>query len=386
MISKLKLKDVGVVSTGNTPSKKVEEYYNSNDINFFTPTDFEEGRINNFKESVNYISNNAKEKARILPEGSVLVTCIGIIGKVGIVEKESAFNQQINAIIPNSEIIDNRFLAYSLISKAEYLRKKANAPVVPIINKTDFQELEIAVPKIEIQIEIVNKLDKIQKLIDICNTQIELFDKLIQAYFIKLFGNPFNKNTEDYILLEDLIINANNGMARRGNDEDGNIVLRLVELQRNFIDYTKVNRIILTDNEKKRYLLNNEDVLFARVNGNPENVGRCACFETINEEVFFNDHIIRVKVDVNKVNPIYLSTLLNSEYGKMEFKDKIKTSAGQYTISQDGIGKVKITLSSIELQNKFALVVKRINERKLKYEEKIKELNQVKECLFNKYF
>lgn len=160
MISKMKLKDVGIIVTGNTPSKKNKDYYDSNDINFFTPTDFEDGRINDFEESVNYISNNAKEKARILPKGSVLVTCIGIIGKVGIVEKESAFNQQINAIIPNKDIIDNRYLAYWLISKADYLRKKANAPVVPIINKTDFQELEIVVPDMETQKEIVNKLNK----------------------------------------------------------------------------------------------------------------------------------------------------------------------------------------------------------------------------------
>ena len=55
MIKKMKLKDVGIVITGNTPSKKNKGYYNSNDINFFTPTDFEDGRINDFKESLNYI-------------------------------------------------------------------------------------------------------------------------------------------------------------------------------------------------------------------------------------------------------------------------------------------------------------------------------------------
>ena len=160
------------------------------------------------------------------------------------------------------------------------------------------------------------------------------------------------------------MINANNGMSRRGNDSGGNIVLRLVELQRNYIDYSNVNKITLKENEKKKYLLSEGDILFARVNGNPDNVGRCAYFKSIGEDVYHNDHIIRVKFDLKKVNPIYLCVLLNDEYGKGGFKNKIKTSAGQYTISQDGIEKVKIFLPPIELQNKFAEFVKQIDKQK----------------------
>ena len=47
-------------------------------------------------------------------------------------------------------------------------------------------------------------------------------------------------------------------------DEDGNIVLRLVELQNGFIDYSAPNRICLNETEKKRYELVDNDFLFAR--------------------------------------------------------------------------------------------------------------------------
>ena len=381
MISKMKLKDVGIIVTGNTPSKKNEEYYNSNDINFFTPTDFEDSKINDFSESINYISNKAKGKARILPEGSVLVTCIGIIGKVGIIKKESAFNQQINAVIPN-----NRYLAYLLMSKADFLRKKANAPVVPIINKTDFQELEIDVPDISKQLTTVKNLDKVQYLIDLNEKQIKLLNELIKSQFVEMFGDPNVVKNNEKIELKSIMINANNGMARRGNDDDGNIVLRLVELQRNYIDYSNVNKINLKDNEKKRYLLSEGDVLFARVNGNPDNVGRCAYYKDIGEDVYHNDHIIRVKFNLQKVNPIYLCVLLNDEYGKGELKNKIKTSAGQYTISQDGIEKIKIFLPPIELQNKFAEFVKQVDKQKFEIQNNLKELELLLENLMNKYF
>src|SRR5699024_1370935 len=119
--------------------------------------------------------------------------------------------------------------------------------------------------------------------------------KIVKSQFVEMFGDPnivkFNEKTE----LKTIMISANNGMARRGNDSDGSIVLRLMELQRNYIDYSNVNKIKLKDNEKKKYLLAEGDILFARVNGNPDNVGRCAYYKDIGEDVYHNDHIIRVK-------------------------------------------------------------------------------------------
>jgi restriction endonuclease S subunit len=90
------------------------------------------------------------------------------------------------------------------------------------------------------------------------------------------------------------------------------------------------------------------------VNGNPENVGRCAVFNDIGETVYHNDHIIRVRFDPSMVSGVYASALLNSSYGKSEMKDKIKTSAGQYTINQIGIGEIRAPLPPLDLQNRFA--------------------------------
>ena len=96
-----------------------------------------------------------------------------------------------------------------------------------------------------------------------------------QSRFIEMFGDPeINTKNWNKISLSDIIQNANNGMARRGSDFDGDIVLRLVELQDGYIDYSSPNRIMLTEAEKRRYLLLDKDFLFARVNGNPEYVGR----------------------------------------------------------------------------------------------------------------
>ncbi|CAB1244806.1 Methylase_S domain-containing protein [Clostridiaceae bacterium BL-3] len=182
-----------------------------------------------------------------------------------------------------------------------------------------------------------------------------------------MFGDPV-KNPKGWKIkqLKEIILLMNNGLARRGNDNNGNIVLRLIELQNGYIDYNSPNRIKLSEDEQKRYLLKDGDFLFARVNGNPNNVGRCAYYKEIGEPVYHNDHIIRVRLDTNIVNNDYVSILLNNSYGKLQMKNKLKTSAGQYTINQTGISEIKITVPPIQLQNQFADFVKQAD--KLKFE------------------
>lgn len=102
----------------------------------------------------------------------------------------------------------------------------------------------------------------------------------------------------------------------------------------------------------------------ARVNGNPENVGRCAVFYDIGEPVFHNDHIIRVHFDDNDLDGPFASALLNSEYGKRQLRNQIKTSAGQYTVSQDGIGAIVAILPPIENQRQFAAFVAQVDKSK----------------------
>lgn len=186
----MKLKDIGTIVTGNTPSKKNNEYYESNDILFVKPSDIEENYITSIEKSEEYISEKAREKARILPEGAVLVTCIGTIGKVGILKQEATCNQQINAIIPNDKVI-SKYLAYLIQSRQKILQLKANAPVVPIINKTDFSEIEINICDIEQQKQIVRQLDLLKSIIDKRKVQIDELQNIVKSQFVE--HNIFNE-------------------------------------------------------------------------------------------------------------------------------------------------------------------------------------------------
>ena len=141
---------IGDVMTGTTPSMKRKEYYDSKDIMFIKPSDISEDHVTTVVSSEAYISENARSVGRIFPEKSVLVTCIGTIGKVGISTKESSCNQQINVIVPSNEV-DYLYLAHALLFMKCHLREAANAPVVPILNKGDFSKILLPIPPMDLQ-------------------------------------------------------------------------------------------------------------------------------------------------------------------------------------------------------------------------------------------
>jgi len=184
-----KLGEIGKVITGSTPSTKDPASYSSNDYCLVKPSDLRQIGITKITDSEFHISTKAFIESRRLPKGSVLTTCIGIIGKVGVLEVDATCNQQINAVIP-SEQISSPFLAYSILSQRKIIEAKANAPVVPIINKSNFSKISIPVPPMAEQEAIVAELDEINEAIAALQQQVADLDTLAQSTFYDMFGDP----------------------------------------------------------------------------------------------------------------------------------------------------------------------------------------------------
>ncbi len=191
---RIKLGEIGKIITGNTPKTSEAENYNSNDICFIKPSDILENDITYIYKSEFYLSEIARNKARVLPKNSLLVTCIGIIGKVAINKVECAFNQQINAIIPNLNKCLPNYLAYTIQYKKDEMQKIANAAVVPILNKTQFSNIEVFIPMIEEQQKIAVVLDKVSELITLRKKQLEKLDELVKSRFVEMFGDPVSNS------------------------------------------------------------------------------------------------------------------------------------------------------------------------------------------------
>lgn len=153
--------DFGIIKTGNTPAKDDKENYGK-EFNWYTTPDFNNGFVNDSKLK---LSLQGYRKSRVANINDILVTCIGELGKIALVEKEGGFNQQINSIKVNEDFY--YYYIYLLLKNHKsYIQSFSKKNVVDMINKTDFSNITLyATPLVAEQISIVNfiKLFEIQK-------------------------------------------------------------------------------------------------------------------------------------------------------------------------------------------------------------------------------
>lgn len=142
---KKSLKLLGKSATGRTPpGEKVGMW--GEGLPFVTPGDLC-GKVDS---SVREVTREGAEYSKICRKGSLLVCCIGTVGKVGIAGRSLAFNQQINAQEWGSEISDiYGFFVFKL--SPGLVSSKAIQTTLPILKKSLFDEIEIPVPPIGLQ-------------------------------------------------------------------------------------------------------------------------------------------------------------------------------------------------------------------------------------------
>jgi type I restriction enzyme S subunit len=143
---------LGDVVTGGTPPAADKSAFDG-DIPFFTPTDLNAGY--GLTQSSRTISEAALGKLRPIPAFSVLVTCIGTVGKTGLTLVSGATNQQINAICTYTpEHADYLFAYFNGPVGQSLVIGNASATTLPIINKGDFSALPVPIPAPEEMLEI----------------------------------------------------------------------------------------------------------------------------------------------------------------------------------------------------------------------------------------
>ena len=165
------LGDFGEVITGKTPSSDSPEDF-GDDMPFVTPGDFAKYQKFAIGAERRLSEIGVKRlKGKVLPKGSVIVTCIGSdMGKVAIASEECITNQQMNSIIVNRrEYSDYLFYVLSFMSK-ELKAMALGSSTMPLLNKSDFERIGVIFPPSDLFV-------KFSQLLDTCNETIILKKK-----------------------------------------------------------------------------------------------------------------------------------------------------------------------------------------------------------------
>ncbi|APC38883.1 restriction endonuclease subunit S [Clostridium estertheticum] len=384
---RVKLSEVGKILTGNTPSTKCIEYYNSNDVMFIKPNDLKENTFNKISYSKAYISLSGAEKVRRVPSGSVLVTCIGIIGKVALVENEACFNQQINAIIPDKCIIDGKFLGYAILRYNYLLKAAANAPLIPIINKSQFSNIEIMIPSVKVQKKIVKILEKAEEALGKRREANRLLDEYLKSVFVGMCSEESN----DIKLVNHVVKSIDAGWSVGGEERaicnDEIAVLKISAVTKGTFDASKYKVISKDVKIKKHLSCKRGDILFSRANTR-ELVGASCIVYKDYDNLILPDKLWRITIDESLMTREFFLYSINTNKVRKEIsKLSTGTSGSMLNISMAKFKNIELNVMSFKKQEIFSeiyLKIQTIKENTMLNEIKLSNLfNSLMKDAFN---
>ena len=265
------------------------------------------------------------------------------------------------------EDINSKYIFYFL--RNNYKKNK----VVKYQNKTTgiinlklqnyLNESCIFLPELKIQNKIVNILDNLENIIEKNQNYLTHLGVLTKSFFTIMFGDikTNDKNWEIKKLGE--VIQTQYGTSKKATSiVTGFPILRMNNITYSGeMDYRDLKYIELSDNEKEKFLLKKGELLFNRTNSK-ELVGKTGLFE-LDTPMAFAGYLIRMNPS-NLIHSKFLLFFMNSEFMKKLLYNKAKNIVGMANINAKELEDFSIILPPIELQNKFAERIEKIEKLK----------------------
>ncbi len=372
-----------VLKTGKTPPSKNEAYFKK-DYNWFTPGDISNTKY--ISSSERHISELALKdrKAFLYPSNSILITCIGNIGRVGISKEECASNQQITAIEPMDEVhVD--YLYYWFIANQKLLQDKSNSAVVPILNNKSLREVAFNYPPLKTQQHIAQILDDAAALRDKTKQLLTEYDLLAQSIFLEMFGDPvINPKRWKASTIEKVCVKIlGGGTPRKNNEEYYNGDIPWVtpkDMKKLYINNSKIKITQKGVSESSVKLIPENSILMVIRSGILKKKLPIAMSTS---EVTINQDMKAFIANGNIVNPKYLMFFFLNAQNYLLAKVRAVTADN---IEFNEIKKMKIPLPELSLQKQFAEKITLIEQQKELAQQELKESEDLFNSLLQKAF
>lgn len=261
--------------------------------------------------------------------------------------KNAAINEHVFLLRTNGKVIP-KFLFYMIFSPygQKQVKKSFHGGTIGGINKDFLKEFMVLYPKnLEIQKQIVSKLDRRMAQIEMMKEEAEKQGDALRSLFLSYISEKFDENfpTEKLDYLADEI---KNGVYKSPSFRGmGHKLVRMYNIENDSIELNdnSLELIELTNDELENYALQKGDVLISRVNS-AELVGKCGVIKDKLVGYAYENMVMRVRVNHLKLIPDYLAYFLISPKGKNEIRSRARHAINQSSINNKDVGNIPVPL------------------------------------------
>lgn len=371
------------IVSGGTPSRSKAEFWNAGTIPWI--------KIGNIRgkyvdEADEYITQAGLESSstKLLSKGTVLYTIFATLGEVGVLSIDACTNQAIAGLtIKDNNKLDTDYLYYYLKSKKSYVNNVGRGVAQNNINMSILRNFELALPNLRVQKEIVFILDKVSKVNDCYEKELQKLDELIKSRFVEMFGDMIlNPNGWERVMLG-MVCDVRDGTHDSPKYYmEGYPLVTSKNVTGGRIDFTDCSLICEEDYNKinQRSKVDVGDILMPMIG----TVGNPVIVDIDAEFAIKNVALIKFREDAKVVN-IFVKALLKSDYFDATVLSKVRGGTQKF-ISLGDIRKLELFLPPIGLQNQFADFVNQIDKSKVAVQKSLDETQLLFDSLMQKYF
>lgn len=287
---------------------------------------------------------------------------------------------------PIAEKLNSRYL-FHWVKSASFVNdmvRKATGASYPAISDKIVSASTIPLPPVSEQCRIANVLDKAESLRTKRQETIAELDRLAQAIFVEMFGDPISDPMGwPRTTLGDLIeYGPQNGIYKPSNNYgSGTPILRIDGFHRGVaVKFEELKRVRIDEREIKAYGLSEGDIVINRVNS-PEHLGKSAIIQRPPEPTVFESNMMRFSVNRKHAHPEFIFHFLQTDFIRAQIRSASKDAVNQSSINQEDVKSFVLGVPPLDMQMEFAERLQAINIFRTKFLSSFLALQEMQRAL-----